>query len=96
MLCADLRWDELTHNLCLNNLCLTDEEIRNLKYQQPTKLLNSNPALVGRYFQYKVQVFFNEIVLDGTLGKKKKKFALPIEFQERGSPYVHAFFWILD
>ena len=73
MLCADLRWDELTHNLCLNNLCLTDEEIRNLKYQQPTKLLNGNPALVGRYFQYKVQVFFNEIVLDGTLGKKKKK-----------------------
>ena len=67
--CADLRWDELPHIINkLNNLNLSDEEIRNLTYQQRTKLLNDNPVLVARHFQYKVQVFFKEIVLDGPLG----------------------------
>ena len=42
-----------------------------------------------------MQVFFKEIVLDGPL-RKTKYYALRIEFQERGSPHVHAFVWILD
>ena len=42
-----------------------------------------------------MQVFFQEIVLVGPLGKTKY-YALRIEFQERGSPHVHAFIWILD
>ena len=56
--CADLKWNELSHiTNKLNNSNLTDEE--------RTKLLNDNPVLVTRHFQYKVQVFFKEIVLDG-------------------------------
>ena len=89
--CADLKWNELSHiTNKLNNSNLTDEEIRNLTYQQRTKLLNDNPVLVTRHFQYKVQVFFKEIVLDGSLGKTKY-YALRMEFQERGSPHVHVF-----
>ena len=66
--CADLRWDELPYIINkLNNLNLTDEEIRNLTYQQGTKLFNDNPVHVARHFQYKVQVFFKKIVLDGPL-----------------------------
>ena len=38
------------------------------------------------HFYFHVQVFFNEVVLE-----KAKYYALPIEFQERGSPHVHAF-----
>ena len=68
--CADLRWDELPYIINkLNNLNLTDGEIRNLTYQQQAKLLNDNPVLVARHFQYKVQVFFKEIVLDGSVVK---------------------------
>ena len=89
--CADLKWDELSHiTKKLNNLNLTDEEIRNLTHQQRIKLLNDNPVLVTRHFQYKVQVFLKEIVLDGPLGKTKYS-ALRIEFQERGNPHVHVF-----
>ena len=80
---ADLRWDELPYIINkLNNLNLIDEEIRNLTYQQRIKLLNDNPVLVARHFQYKMQVFFKEIVLDGPFGKTKYN-ALRIEFQER-------------
>ena len=52
--CGDLRWNELPYIINhLNNLNLTDEEIRNLTYQQRTKLLNDNPVLVARHFQLK-------------------------------------------
>ena len=94
--CADLRWDELSFIINkLNNLGLNDEELKNFSYQERTKLLNENPVLVARHFQYKIQLFFKELILDGRLGKTKY-YALRIEFQERGSLHVHAFVWILD
>ena len=50
---------------------------------------------MARHFQYKVEVIFKEIILDGSL-RKTKYDAIHIEFQERGSPYVHSFIWILN
>ena len=35
------------------------------------------------------------MILDGPLGKTKY-YAICIEFQERGSPYVHPFIWIFN
>ena len=58
-------------------------------------MLNNNRVLVARHFQYKVEVFFKEIIIDGPLGKTKY-YAIRIKFQERGSPYVHSFIWILN
>ena len=58
-------------------------------------MLNKNPVLVARHFQYKVEVFFKEITLGDPLGKTKY-YAMRIEFQERGSPYVHSFIWIFN
>ena len=70
--CGDLRWDELPYVINkLNNLGLSDEELKNLSYQERTKLLNENPVLAARHFQYKVQVFFKELILDGPLDKTK-------------------------
>ena len=94
--CADLRWEELPYTINrLNNLGLSEEELKNLIYQKQCNLLNSNPVLVARHFQYKVEVFFNEIILDGPYGKTKY-YAIRIEFQERGSPHVHSFIWIFN
>ena len=50
---------------------------------------------MARHFQYKNEVFFKEIILDGPLGKTKY-YAIRIEFQERGSPLVHLFIWIFN
>ena len=58
-------------------------------------MLNNNPVLVARNFQYKVEVFFKDITLDGPLGKTKY-YANHIEFQGRGSSHVHSFVWILN
>ena len=58
-------------------------------------MLNNNPVLVARHFQYKVEVFFKEIKIDDPLGKRKY-YAMCIEFQERGSQHVYSFIWILS
>ena len=90
--CADLRWDELPYIINkLNNLGLSDEELKNLSYQERTKLLNENPVLVARHFQYKVQVFFKELILDGPLGKTKY-YALRIAFHKKGKPTCICFY----
>ena len=57
--------------------------------------LNLNPVLLARHFQYRVEIFFKVIVLDGPLGKVKYH-AIRVEFQVRGSPHVHSFLWIID
>ena len=96
LLSADLRWGELPYIMNkLNNLGLSNEELKNLSYQERCNLLNKNPVLVARHFQYKVEVSFKKTILDGPL-RKTKYYAIRIEFQEIGSPHVHSFIWIFN
>ena len=70
--CADLRWEEPPYIINkLNNLGHGNDELQKLRYQERCNLLNNNPVLVARNFQYKVEVFFKEIILDSLLGKTK-------------------------
>ena len=75
----------------LNSLGLSDKELKHLSHQELCNQLNNNPVLVVSQFQYKVEVFFKDVLLDGPLSKTK--YAMPIEFQERGSPHAHSFIW---
>lgn len=65
----------------------SESDIINFSYQDRCNLLNRNPVLVARHFQYRVEVFFKEIVNDGPLGKTKF-FAIRVEFQISGSPHI--------
>ncbi|XP_066928764.1 uncharacterized protein [Clytia hemisphaerica] len=94
--CADLRWNEMISIIYkLKGEDVTNEFIENLSYHERCDLLNSNPVLVARHFQYRVEVFFKTIVLDGPLGKTTY-YAIRVEFQVRGSPHIHSFLWILN
>lgn len=94
--CADLRWNELVFIISkLNGYNLTEDDFENMGYMERCRILNMNPVLVARNFQYRVEVFFKEIVLDGPLGKVKYH-VIRVEFQVRGSPHVHVFLWIID
>ena len=46
-------------NLTDENLNLTDEKIRNLTYQQRTKMLNENPVLVERHCVVNIKCMFS-------------------------------------
>ena len=94
--CADLHWNELVSIILkLQKSEMTDDDIENLSYNDRCKILNSNPILLARQFQYRVENFFKEIVVDGPLGKTIY-FAIRVEFQQRGSPHIHSFLWILN
>ena len=57
--CANLICEELPYIINkVNILDLFDEEPKILSYQERCKLLNNNPVLVARHFQYKVKIFF--------------------------------------
>ena len=79
----------------LNRLNLSDKDIDTLSYFDRCKILYSDPVLLARHFQYRVEVIFKEIVLDGPIGKVKY-YVIRVEFQFRGSPHVHSFVWIVN
>ena len=56
--------------------------------------LNLNSVLLARCFQYRVEVFFQIIVLNRPLGKVKCH-AILVEFQVHGSQNIYYFVWIL-
>ena len=60
-------------------------------------MLNLNPVVVAKHFQYRVETFFTEVLLSNAkpIGKVVY-YALRIEFQMRGSPHLHALIWTSD
>ena len=60
-------------------------------------MLNLNPVIVAKHFQYRVETFFREVLLTNAnpIGKIVY-YALRIEFQMRGSPHLHALIWTSD
>lgn len=94
--CADLRWNELISIIAqLKGENMTDDDIDNMSYFERCQYLNFNPVLLARHFQYRVEVFFKEIIVNGPLGKVSYH-AIRVEFQIRGSPHIHSFLWVLN
>ena len=89
LICADLQWDELISiRASLRGEMLTQEEIDHVDFFTRCAYLNQNPVLLPRHFQYRVEMFFKVIVIDSPLGEVKYH-AIHIEFEVRGSTYVH-------
>ena len=74
---------------------LSEDEIQDLSYQDRCKLLNKNLVLLARHFQFRVEMFFKEIILHGPL-VKTEYYVIRVEFQVRGSPHIHSFLWIVN
>jgi hypothetical protein len=60
-------------------------------------MLNANPVVTAKYFQYRVETFFTEVLpsRNNPIGKITY-YALRIEFQMRGSPHLLALIWTSD
>ena len=57
--CADLRWPELFQIIArTNGKNITTEEVEALSYDEKCRLLNLNPVIVAKHFQYRVETFF--------------------------------------
>ena len=87
---ADLKWKELSEIISKSNkLSLPKEYLESMNYFEKCELLNSNPILLARHFQHRVETFFKKIFLIplSTIGKVTY-YAIRIEFQVRGTPHV--------
>ena len=94
--CADLQWDELISIIGkLKGEKLSSERISSMGYFERCSYLNFNPVLLARQYQYRVEAFFQTILLNGPLGRVKY-YAIRVEFQVCGSPHIHFFLWILN
>ena len=62
--CADLRWPELFQIISrIQGKDITDEEVDALSYDEKCKMLNLNPVIVAKHFQFRVETFFTEVLL---------------------------------
>ena len=96
--CADLRWPELFQIIArTQGVNMTDEQVEALSYYERCSMLNRNPVVVAKHFQYRVETFFKEVLMTNAnpIGKIIY-YALRIEFQMRGSPHLHALIWTSD
>ena len=92
--CADLRWNELVEIILkLGGDTILKEDLNNLSNMERCDVLNKNPVFMAKHFQYRVETFFKEIIINGPLGKVTYH-AIRVEFQFRGSPHIHSFLWI--
>ena len=93
--CADLRWEELLIIFAkLNNIQL---DLSNVDYYRKCHILNQNPVLTAGHVQYRVEVFFKEILLHkNSPVSQVKNYVIKVEFQFRGSCHIHSFLWITN
>ena len=89
--CADLHLDDLIANIFkLKRQNLSEEHVKNVSYFQKCEILNENPVFVARHFQYRVEVFFTEILMVSYLSGEIK-YAVRVEFQFCDSPHILLF-----
>ena len=60
--CADLRWPEL-FQIIARTQGKNDEEVDALSYNDRCSMLNLNPVVLAKHFQYRVETFFIEVLL---------------------------------
>lgn len=61
-----------------------------MTYNERCDILNKNPVPIARHFQFRIQVFFKTIFLDGPVGKKSY-YAIRVEFRFPRSPHIHLY-----
>ena len=96
--CADLRWNVLFEIIGkTRGISTSAEEIDELSYDDRCKMLNLNPVVVAKHFQYRLECFFKEVLLSSMNPIEKIiYYAVRIEFQMQGSPHAHCLLWTSD
>ena len=91
---ADLRWPETISVIASQyNVTLTEEDVKNMSWEERCHWIRRNPVTAARQFDYRVQLFVRHILGSGVIGEIDD-YLYRVEFQKRGSPHVHMVIWI--
>ena len=76
---------------------ISDTETEQITYDKKCKMFNSSPVILAKYFQYRLECLFRDVLLgSGDPIGKLLYHAIHIEFQFRGSSHGHCIVWIKD
>lgn len=96
---AETRWTHLLKALgrIIEKKEYTDDDIKNMTWQQKSNLIKKDPVTCARDFDHMVQIFIRDVLRSDVMpvGDVADYF-YGVEFQQRGSPHIHALFWIRD
>ena len=94
---AETRWTHLLKILgrLTDKKDYTDNEIQDMTWQKKSDLIKSDPVTCARNFEHMVQLFIRDVLKSelAPIGEILD-FFYRVEFQQRGSPHIHALFWI--
>ena len=89
---AEAHWPDLIKNLkkVLDNEEYSDEQIQTMPPDEIKNLILRDPVTCARHFQYRTEILFSQYLKakEAPLGELKN-FFYRVEFQKRGSPYLH-------
>ncbi|XP_077378697.1 uncharacterized protein LOC144019426 isoform X12 [Festucalex cinctus] len=90
---ADLRWQTLLYSILKTEG--RTQTVEDLEWADKCELLRHNPVAAARYFDFRWHIFLREVIMSDSnpIGKILDYFHR-VEFQQRGSPHTHCFFWI--
>ena len=95
---ADMQWPDVIQTIARQyGTTFTDEDVKNMSFEEKSKWLGQNPVTAARHFQYRLNTFFHKFLKSKAhpLGELVD-YAIRIEFQARGSPHAHTILWIKD
>ena len=65
--------------------------------QQKSDLIQKDPVTCARNFEHMVQLFIKYVLKSNLMPIGEiVDFFYRVEFQQRGSPHIHALFWVKD
>ena len=93
---ADMQWPDLLQTIARQyGTILSDDDVKNLSYEERCRWLRSNPVTAARHFQYRLELLFRDVLKSNAcpLGEIVD-YVIRIEFQARGSPHAHTVLWV--
>ncbi|XP_033967886.2 uncharacterized protein [Pseudochaenichthys georgianus] len=92
---ADMRWENLLISMMRQEgRC---DNVADLDWSDKCGLLRRNPVTAARMFDKRWRTFLKQVIQSPSqpIGKVVD-FFYRVEFQQRGSPHIHAIFWIAN
>ena len=94
---AETQWTHLLriHGQLVDQKEYSDDEIENLNWDGKCRLIQMDPVICARHFDYQISQFLGQFLLGGAepLGKLSDWF-YRVEYRQRSSPHIHMLIWL--
>ncbi|KAL9983382.1 hypothetical protein ACROYT_G005544 [Oculina patagonica] len=79
----------------IDNIEYSDDDINEMNWEKKSKLIQKDPVSCARNFDYMVQRLIYDVLKSDVMPVGEiADFFYRVEFQQRGSPHIHALLWI--